>query len=78
VLVQNRGNSVGRESNLRCKCGEPLFATENMRHTYYICLNCRNVYAVKGTDHYMHVDEIDSKTGKITQFVPSKKRDTKK
>ncbi len=72
--------AMGRESNLRCKCGEPLFATDScLKHTYYICIRCRNVYAVKGTDHYMHVDEIDLKTGKIFPLsFPVKPTKTKK
>ncbi len=57
-----------RESNLRCSCGEELFASENMHHTYYICPACNAFYGVKGTDHYFHCDEIDLKTGKIYPY----------
>lgn len=55
------------ETNFHCPiCGSELYATENMGHTYFVCISskCRDqVFAVRGTDHYMHVDEIDLKTG---------------
>ena len=56
---------MNKETNLRCKCGNELYKVENMRHTYYICIECRNIYAIRGEEHFMHVDEIDIITGKI-------------
>jgi hypothetical protein len=54
------------ESNLRCKCGEPLFFTDTAtRHRMYHCLSCDELYVVKGDNHYMLLDEIDVKTGQI-------------
>jgi len=65
---------MGRESNLRCPdCGEPLTATENLRHTYYLCNSskCRDkIFAIKGTGHFFKCDEIDIKTGEVTRYEP--------
>ena len=65
------------ETNHRCPvCGSELYATENMHHTYYVCISsvCRDrVFAIRGTDHYMHVDEIDLKTGDHYEYDCDKK-----
>jgi len=62
------------ESNLRCKCGEPLFFSDNgVRHRIYTCLHCNEIYAVKGDDHYMLLDEIDPKTGQIIPMEQTEK-----
>jgi hypothetical protein len=65
------------ETNFHCPvCGAELYATENMHHTYYVCISpvCNDrVYAVRGTDHYMHVDEIDLKTGQHYEYDCDKK-----
>lgn len=46
-----------------------MVATENLHHTYYICLQCDNhLYAVRGTDHWFKCDEIDIKTGQIYPY----------
>lgn len=62
------------ESNFRCKCGEPLFFSDNgVRHRIYTCLHCNEVYAVKGDNHYMILDEIDPKTGQIIPMEQTEK-----
>ena len=59
---------MGRESNLHCKCGGELFATDCLTHVYYICKICNKVHAIKGTEHFFHCPEIDLKTGKIYPY----------
>lgn len=62
------------ESNFKCKCGEPLFFSDNgIRHRIYHCLTCNEIYAVKGDDHYMILNEIDPKTGQIIPLEQTEK-----
>lgn len=55
------------ETNHHCPiCGAELYATDNMGHTYYACVSsvCNDkIFAVRGSGHFMHIDEIDLKTG---------------
>jgi len=62
------------ESNFRCKCGEPLWFSDTVtRHRIYHCMQCNEIYAVKGDDHYMIIDEIDPKTGQIIPMEETEK-----
>ena len=64
------------ESNLRCKCGEPLWfcdSSSGCRHRIYHCIQYNEIYAVKGDDHYMLIDEIDTKTGQIIPMEQTEK-----
>ena len=66
---------MGRETNRKCPiCGEELHATENLSHTYYLCISpkCKDkIFAIRGIDHYFKCDEIDLKTGKYYPYVPT-------
>jgi hypothetical protein len=53
------------ELELKCKCGHKLWATESLRHQYYVCSKCEKLYAKKGTKHFFKCDEIDPITGEI-------------
>jgi hypothetical protein len=52
-----------------CK-GELTPTSDILHHTYFTCENCREIYAVKGQDHWFHVDEIDLETGEIYPYEP--------
>jgi hypothetical protein len=62
------------ESNFRCKCGEPLyFSDDGPHHRVYHCLACNEFYCVKGEDHWWIVDEIDPATGQIIPMEQTEK-----